>query len=70
METLEYNAKKVKIMKGIKPNDKFRTFTGLYMDSQNLSVFHERQKFGNRAFDGDDESGQGNTVNKATFNNQ
>ena len=56
-------------MKGIKPHDKCRTFMGLYSDSQNLSVFHERQKFGNRAFDGDGESSQGKNVNKATFQN-
>jgi hypothetical protein len=33
---------KVIEMKGIKPNDKCRSFTGLYQDSQCLSVFHER----------------------------
>lgn len=33
---------KVVEMKGIKPNEKCRAFTGLYNDSQCLSVYHER----------------------------
>ena len=56
-------------MKGIKPNEKCRTFTGLYQDSQCLSVYHERQKFGQRAFDMEGDSVQGKTVQKATFHN-
>mgnify|MGYP000731215836 CR=1 FL=1 len=53
---------KVVEMKGIKPNEKCRSFAGLYQDSQSLSVYHERQKFGIRA--GEEIS---KTVKKATF---
>jgi len=56
---------KVIEMKGIKPNDKCRSFSGLYQDSQCLSVYHERQKFGLRA----GENEEGKTVMKATFHN-
>ena len=54
---------KVIEMKGIRPNEKCRGFAGLYQDSQCLSVYHERQKFGLRA--GEEE--QSKTVKKATY---
>ena len=60
---------KVIEMKGIKPNDKCRSFTGLYQDSQCLSVYHERQKFGLRSGEQLDESGNTKTVQRATFQN-
>ena len=53
-------------MKGIKPNEKCRNFTGLYQDSQCLSLYHERQKFGLRAGETEDEYTT-KTVQKATF---
>ena len=59
---------KVIEMKGIKPNEKCRTFTGLYQDSQCLSMYHERQKFGLRAGESDD-MGLSKRVEKATFQN-
>ena len=51
-------------MKGIRPQEKCRSFNGLYQDSQCLSAYHERQKFGLRS--GEMEA---NTVQKATFVN-
>ena len=39
---------KIVEMKGVKPNEKTRTFTGLYQDSQCMSTYHEKQKFGAR----------------------
>ena len=51
-------------MKRIKPNDKTRSFTGLYQDSQCLSIYHERQKFGLRQGEVEEK-----TVEKATFKN-
>jgi hypothetical protein len=59
---------KVIEMKGIKPNDKCRSFTGLYQDSQCLSIYHERQKFGLRSGEVDDSNTK--TVQKATFQNE
>ena len=46
---------KVIEMKGIKPNEKTRSFTGLYQDSQCMSLYHERQKFGLRSGEQDDD---------------
>ena len=57
---------KVIEMKGIKPNEKCRTFTGLYQDTQPLSSFHEKQKFGNRL--GEEEAmNNSKHIEKATF---
>mgnify|MGYP007047834275 CR=1 FL=1 len=55
-------------MKGIRPNDKCRSFAGLYQDSQCMSVYHERQKFGLRA--GEQEEMNARTIQKATFKNE
>ena len=63
---------KVVEMKGIRPNEKSRSFTGLYQDSQCLSSYHERQKFGVRAAEkeGGNQMGMAkSTVQKATFQN-
>ena len=51
-------------MKGIRPQEKCRSFNGLYQDSQCLSAYHERQKFGLRSGEGEEK-----TVQKATFKN-
>ena len=56
---------KVIEMKGIKPNEKCRSFAGLYQDSQNLSIHHERQKFGMRS--GETAELMQKTQGKATF---
>ena len=57
---------KVIEMKGIRPNEKCRSFNGLYQDSQCLSEYHKRQKFGLRS--GETEEGlNSKTVQKATF---
>ena len=53
-------------MKGIKPKEKTRSFTGLYQDSQCQSLYHERQKFGLRSGEEDDNY-MAKTVQKATF---
>ena len=57
-------------MKAIRPNDKTRSFTGLYQDSQCQSTYHEKQKFGLRANEKEEESEgamEGKTVERATF---
>ena len=50
---------KVVEMKGIKPNEECRSFTGLYQDSQCMSTHHERAKFGLR-------SGEAESLNQKT----
>jgi hypothetical protein len=42
---------------------------GLYQDSQCMSIYHERQKFGVRADEPEPVTNQ-RTVQKATFKNQ
>ena len=59
---------KVVEMKGIRPQEKCRSFTGLYQDSQCLSTHHEKQKFGERSNQNPDASYK--TVQKATFANE
>ena len=59
---------KVVDLKGIRPNDKCRSFTGLYQDTQCMSVHHERQKFGLRSGEADEMNSR--TVQKATFKNE
>lgn len=56
-------------MKGIRPNNKTRCYMGLYQDSQCMSIYHERQKFGVRADEPEPVTNQ-RTVQKATFKNQ
>ena len=55
-------------MKGIKPNEKTRGFTGLYQDSQCLSNHHEREKFGLSVRE-KEALENGTTIQKATFQN-
>ena len=58
---------KVVEMKGVRPNEKCRSFTGLYQDTQCMSSYHERQKFGVRH--GEQDEPNAKTVHNATFKN-